>query len=190
MYSEPVITCSHCDGFVPNGSRLCPNCDANVAAMTASAWRRAGQVAVAAASAMTLMACYGGGDDDFVPTNNLQQACGGSALLLEHNDKDTYGYGASNAIELSCSPRTELTERVYRYQANSAGVLTLTWTSDNAMVVGVRNECEDASELHCVNASTSGTLEVELDAQEAVVVILEAEVGAAYVLETAFTPQL
>jgi hypothetical protein len=54
-------TCVGCEGFVPEGARACPNCDAAVHQdAVRSTLGRVAKVVACGAAAMTLMACYGG----------------------------------------------------------------------------------------------------------------------------------
>lgn len=54
-----MLTCSHCAGFVPANVSSCPNCEAPLAKRAVRAARRIAKVGAAAATMVSLMACYG-----------------------------------------------------------------------------------------------------------------------------------
>jgi cysteine-rich repeat protein len=75
-----MINCPRCEGFVPPTQSACPNCDTS---LSRRVLRHATKLAVGAATAMTLMACYGGGPMGPEPTSNCDSG-------FVDNDRDGY----------------------------------------------------------------------------------------------------
>jgi hypothetical protein len=76
-----MLTCSHCAGFVPASLSSCPNCAQPLGRKALRAAKQLAKVGAAAATMMTLMACYGAGyprevNEPALPSTNDRDADG------------------------------------------------------------------------------------------------------------------
>ena len=178
-----MITCSRCEGFVPDAHDLCPHCDATVVDEPGRVRRLAGgvaRVAAAGATMATLMACYGAGYYDEEPQPQTQpQAC----ELITTVPADGYVEGdtlnetaASNGLFASCGG-SNAPERIYQFEpgadAGQSGTLKVLWQADNAVSVYVLDQCIEGIELGCDGGENSGTLEVPVDALGPMTVVID-----------------
>jgi hypothetical protein len=164
-----MTPCPRCDGFVPDASHVCPNCDTEC---RPSIGRKVAAVAAAGATAMTLMACYGIGDYGYEaqwPTTS-DEACArvtelpaseGNAYVSSNSDD----YRASDALESPCASSSG-PERVFRYEPNEeqgrAGKITILWDSPSEHSVFVLRQCGDVSALACGAPAFSGRVEMDV----------------------------
>jgi cysteine-rich repeat protein len=97
--------CPRCEGFVPPTTHTCPNCDTT---LSQRLLRKAAKAAVGAATAMTLMACYGGGwDQGYQPTDEVICNDGQSGI---DNDRDGYCSDVDcndndGSVSFDCNPQ-------------------------------------------------------------------------------------
>lgn len=194
-----MITCLRCEGFAPPGLSCCPHCDAPLggsAPQPSTAKRlatRVGQAAAAAATAITLMACYGapGGEFiDYVPPTDINGACNlAEDLLLDDTfTDDNFSQGAGNAIEPSCSNTIGGSERIYRFEAAEEGTLHFEWTADSGVTVSARSVCAASAELLCEPLSTQGMIDIELGMGEELFLIVDGASQTSFDFTATFTP--
>jgi len=82
-------TCQSCNGFLPSGVRLCPNCGTQIQASgrLAGPLKTVGTVLLGSAIAMTLSACYG------APIQCDDNGCGGEQTCQPGElDQDQDGF--------------------------------------------------------------------------------------------------
>lgn len=192
-----MITCTRCEGFAPPSLSCCPHCDAPIESAEPSRatklLKRAGQVAAAAATAMTLMACYGAPDDYQEPDpreTDPVTACNDAESLpmdMQFSD-DNFSEGTSSALDLTCSEYTNGGERIYRFSAPSDGSLQFSWNSDQPVSVGVRAVCTDNDESLCEAPSVDGSFELAMAEGEDAFIIIERYGSANYDFTASFTP--
>lgn len=157
-------TCNACGGFVPESVDACPNCSQDYLRRNNVSTRRAVGGAVACgALAMTLMACYGAPFDDgasceYAPELSTQVVAISSGELSE------------SPVAPSCG---EANERSYTFEPpsnDSAGLLTVSWTSSEPTTVAFHRCSQESGEEACVAPTTSGMQELELSAYTSVLV--------------------
>jgi hypothetical protein len=187
-----MLTCSHCDGFVPTQLDACPHCDAARTHETSTVGKVVQGVAAAAGTAAmmaTLMACYGAGYDD------MPDPGPGACETITEIPADGFVSGdttteasASYAMSGSCGGEST-PERVFHFEPEAAefgtaGTLTVFWQADVASTVYVLDDCIDAGELACDGGENSGTITVEIDSFEGVDVVFDGSGG--YQIQVSF----
>lgn len=162
-------TCAHCDGFVPRGADACPHCDSELAQETTLGFNPILHGMMAAATAITLMACYGGGDDYFGEMCGMEQA----PEVFDPAAPSVVGDSSegTDANSGSCGGRG--LEVVYAYTPPAPGVYLIETTSEGDTVLYVR-EPGCGEELACDDESGEGSasrLTVDLDGAEVEIIV-------------------
>lgn len=189
-------TCTRCEGFAPTNLSVCPHCDADLPAHSTCSQlsKRVGRIAAAAATAMTLMACYGAPDGEDEGGRDIQGACNDAEpLQLEQTvQSSTALQGSSNAADLSCAEYGSVSEHMFVHATSEAGILHFEWSSDNPLVVAARDVCTSpatGNELLCEPSSTQGSVDLVMGAGEEVTLIVEgAELSSTFDYTATFTP--
>ncbi len=187
-----MLACAACDGFLPDGTSACPNCDARP-----SATRRALTVAAGAAVMMTLMACYGGPMGPNLPACISTKLTGNGAV--QGATKDCEPPKDSSRCTNGSQPFGVVSYQPETTEAGRPGKLRVDWTvidnvvTDPGLEIYLLAPTPPSDTVGaCVAPQFSGTVSFDVarnDGYDIVLAGANAGVYSKFQVTVAFTPK-